>query len=334
MKLFLALLISYSLGQERIPSFPTDKLRQDIDLKLKINNAKKVVEIRYDFEKDSVVDRLFTPKEYIFNKNGELQIINVLNQTIDTPVISIEVDKYGRIVSQKRFDDFLKYEYNDRKRTSKEFHYYKDSTLIELIVVIYDSKNRIIKKETYRKEQLSHYSIYEYNDKGDQISKTQIYTPNGPGVTLDSSITGGEPKITPWPNDTTKYEYSYGDTLIVNEIGGKKKIEKITKQFHHNDTLTFQEFKYEYSSKKFEKRFERKEIRNVRVEEYTIYSHYGCNKFTSVYMDNVIQSSTSCNATEIYQYLNTTDNNGNWTSKTTLVNNKKRKQIERIIGYW
>lgn len=334
MRVLLALLIIFNLGQNRIPSFPTDKLRRDVDLKLKIEKAKRVLEISYDFEKDSVIDRLFTPKEYIFSKSGELKTINILNQKKDSKVISIEVDKYGRIVSQKRFDDFLRYEYNDKQRISKEFHYNKDSTLIELLVAIYDSKNRIIKKEAYRKEKLSHYSIYGYNDKGDQIYKMHIYTANGPGVTLGSSITGGEPEFTPWPNDTTKYEYLYGDTLIVKEIGTKRKIEKITKKFYNYDTLVFQEFKFEYATKGFEKRFERKEIRNIKIEEHIYYLSFGCNNFKSIYIANEIQSYSSCNTSETYQHLKVTDNNGNWTSKITLVNAKKRRQLERVIEYW
>lgn len=166
-----------------------------------------------DRESDSL--EIFSNHVFHFSKQGTLHKADFISPRSHRIIISSYYDQWGRIYLQKRSDDYwrryVKYLYNDKQHLSTKISYNSDSVIVQKISVRYDSLNKkpILKKRFRDNNTLADSTVYQYNTHNDLVFKFFYNTPNGYGIHLDSTITGGKERFDPWSDDTTRFVYAY-----------------------------------------------------------------------------------------------------------------------------
>ena len=155
-----------------------------------------------------------------FYRSGKIKRVDFVNTESKNLKGSVYFDSHGRIKKRESLDsDYtVRFTYDDKNGVSKKIRREPDVYGIKDNIIQYDLEllKPKIEKRYRSKDMLIDSTTYSYNSQGDL--KTKIaYNTSGYGITLGSSITGGEEKKDVFPHDTTRFEYKYHDSGKVKE---------------------------------------------------------------------------------------------------------------------
>lgn len=327
MNFLFSLVISVWYMQSVLPDFPVSRYILAEETGIKVPKAKRVVESSHTIAGDTLVLSSRKMQEFQFSNAGRLQKVYDY-VTSGTRKLVYEFDEHGRIVYHQREGQLFVYRYEDAARTSNEYYYDKDSVLIEKTIAYYSSKNKLTKKEIYRSDaKLSRYWLFDYNSHGDLIRERFINTADGVRM-------GSRANAPLLPNDSTLYRYTYGDTITTGRLGSEGSVKELTKEFKVKDTLVTQRFLESTKLKRLVMVSEMKSIKHLKIERRKVYTWHAY-----AIKDDLLQryhnfDDTKTIQLDVYKYVQQKDANGNWTSRITEINGKKKKQSVRVIDYY
>jgi hypothetical protein len=331
-----------AIGQV-LPSFPDEKIWGYETPKVS-NEVKSITETLKVGSDDNDFLKISRITKSHFYRTGKIKRVDFVNTESKDLKGSVYFDSYGRIKKRENLDsDYtVRFTYDDRKGISCKSRPKPDVYGMKYNVIQYDLEllKPKIEKRYRSKDMLIDSTTYSYNSQGDIKTKI-VYNTSGYGITLGSSITGGEEKKDVLPHDTTRFEYKYND---VGKVRVKTKfwLQGPYKQYIYSqsgDTLitTKKEYK-KYSDRKWQVEEVTKKVGNITIKLIYLNSSY-FDDIKKIYKNDRLTALIRFKDNKVtnridHSYEITKDALGHWISmrhfkKGELVEVKKRE-----IQYW
>ncbi len=282
----------------------------------------------------------------IYNNQNQIKKHLTFGKSIKKPIKITTYDTLNRIikieVNRENGNGEIIQQYFSRDIEFPDSLKIFSKKMVEHRKIINHFKDNIIRKRSLiENNTLRYYTLFKYDSKNQLIKVLNINTKNGFGITnkLGSTTTKRLNR-----NDSTLYNYkNNGDTLIVNSERFKGLI--VTKKAFKDDNvtisieeqtstksgLTFQrwtDYKWKDSTKSEHKYYKKN---NILKSYYNSYKYQG--KIISKWKDPITMKKGLPEKLGVTTIQTVFDNNGNWICKTFIEDNRKYKEIKRIIEY-
>ncbi len=342
--LFVFLVFGNIAFSQHLPSLVETSLPED----LKSCDLKKIGSVSYyyfEVKNDTVPAKKHKREDYIF-KDGNLLILKQFDPITGDVRIIKEYDRLGRIISElhsvkNAFQPEVKYSYDEPNRTTIVTILNDDSTIIQKRINVYNNINKIDRVNVFNSSNvLTCYYTFQYNKNRDLLRSCFYNTTNGAGQTFDSSITGGKPRVTLWPNDSTIFKFKYGKHKRVKQKAEywHSELKKKTEYIINGDTSIVVELTYgNYNDKPI-----RKSTTKIFDTQRIVYIEFlnddqsVSSWFRSKYLNEDLTESESNEGNggkNIYWYKYDYDDFGNWIKKQRYLNDKLIFVTVRAISY-
>jgi len=345
--LLLTLLPWIAFAQSRLPNFPTYSLSSFPEQNLSFPKVQKISYIETDFDEEGYVLKL---KYDLYYHKNILKSVNFLNASDDSISMSHFFDKYSRIKKKERFTNgaVIKttYTYDEKNLKSLESQFDESISLVKKTEIEYNKLYLPLRKTEFTNDSKPICVwTYKYNSNGDLIEEVFKNVPNEYIDNLNFDRKPDPYGLSRKRDYTTRFSISY-DSLkrpIAKTEYLNSKIRIRNEYTYSKDSTSSKTVYYNNYSVGIRPRHIETLITH---DSTTIFKFQALNipdstsfqaENTTISVNKIIktfsQRSPNYNKTAVYKTDIQYDTHKNWIKKTTFIDGRKAKILERVIIY-
>jgi hypothetical protein len=350
MKLFLSILSLLpwiAFAQSRLPNFPTYSMTAIPEQDLSFPKVQKISYLESDFNEDDYNIKL---KYDLFYQKNILESVNFINASDSSVFMSHFFDEYSRIIKEERFSKGTAvkttYEYDEKNLRSIKTQFDESLLPVKKTVVEYNKLFLPLRKTEFTNDSKPICIwTYKYNGNGDLIEEVFKNVPNDFIDNLNFDRKPDPYGLSRKRDYTTRFSILY-DSLkrpIAKTEYLNSKIRIRNEYTYSKDSTSSKTVYYNNYSVGIRPRHIETLIKH---DSTTIFKFQALNvpdstnfqgENTTISVNKIIktfsQRSPNYNKTAVYKTDIQYDSNKNWIKKTTYIDGRKAKILERVIIY-